>query len=114
MRRTAFDVCSYATINWGGTVHYGDSTAEAVAELNDSLELGLTATELAAIPAQSTVINSGRFGVMWATGAPVIIDGGTQITTAETTFLAKSSAAVLTVDGSEGASITSGTGVISS
>jgi hypothetical protein len=109
---TTFDVCSYATINWGGTVHYGDSTAEAVADLNDSLELGLTATELAALPEQATVINSGRFGVMWATGAPVIIDGGTQITTAETTFLSKSSAAVLTVDGSEGASISSGTGVI--
>lgn len=53
-----FDVGDYALIHWGASAHYGDSTAAAVAALNTSLEIGLTATELAALPEQPTVIDS--------------------------------------------------------
>jgi hypothetical protein len=109
---TRFDVASYGTINWGGTVYYGDSTREAVAQLNEDLELGLTRRELAALPVQSTVINSRRFGVMWQSAGAVTIDGGTQVTTAETMFLAKASAAAIKVDGSQGARLKAGNGVI--
>jgi hypothetical protein len=110
---TRFDVASYATINWGGAaVHYGDSTREAVEQLNDELGLGLSGRELAAIRPQATVIDSRRFGVMWQSTGPVTIDGGTRITTKETMFLSKASAAAVTVDGSGGAELHAGNGIL--
>ena len=107
-----FDVGDYALIHWGASAHYGDSTAAAVAALNTSLEIGLTAAELAALPEQPTVIDAGRFMVLWYAAGSVTIDGGTQVTTGETAFMNKAVAGVLTVDGSQGASITAGNGVI--
>ncbi|HWC84664.1 MAG TPA: hypothetical protein VG756_32295 [Pseudonocardiaceae bacterium] len=107
-----FDVASYATINWGGTVHYGDSTRTAVAALNDSLGIGLSTAELAALTPRPTVITSRRFGVMWQSAGAVTIDGGTQLTSAETTFLLKAAPASITIDGSGGARLRSGTGVL--
>lgn len=50
-----------------------------MAALNVSQDIRLTRAELAAIPSASTVIDSTRFGVMWAqgNGGSVNIDGGT-------------------------------------
>ncbi|MFD9434679.1 hypothetical protein [Streptomyces sp. NPDC060002] len=107
-----FDVGDYALIHWGATAHYGDSTKEAVAALNESLELGLTATELNRLPVRSSVVGAGRFMVLWYAAGSVTIDGGTQVNTGETAFMCKAVAGSVTVDGSEGAGIHAGNGVI--
>ncbi|WP_416985291.1 hypothetical protein [Streptomyces sp. T028] len=107
-----FDVGDYALIHWGASAHYGDSTADAVADLNDSLEIGLTSAELSALDEKSTVVNSGRFMVLWYAAGSVTIDGGTEVNTGETTFMCKAVAGSVTVDGSEGATISAGNGVI--
>ncbi|MHC3473583.1 hypothetical protein ACYF6T_33505 [Streptomyces sp. 7R007] len=107
-----YDVGDYALIHWGASAHYGDSTREAVAALNDSLELGLTKAELRSLPVKSTTIDAGRFMVLWYAAGSVTIDGGTQVNTGETTFMCKAVAASLTVDGSQGARLNPGNGVI--
>lgn len=107
-----FDVGDYVLIAWSGGAHYGDSAADAVAALNEDLELGLTGSELAALDERSCVLNSGRFGFMWYGAAAVTIDGGTRVSTGKTTFLSKASAAAVTVDGSQGATIEAGNGVL--
>ncbi len=111
---TTFDVGSYATINTGGAVYYGNSSASEVASLNTSLGLGLTPRELNALRERPTIINSRRFGVMWHSSAGTVdVSGGTQINTRETTFLDKSAQAVtITVDGSEGARLHPKNGII--
>ncbi|MFF3504631.1 hypothetical protein [Streptomyces sp. NPDC003247] len=107
-----FDVGDYALIHWGASAHYGDSTREAVAELNESLEIGLTASELRKLPVRSTVIDAGRFMVLWYAAGSVAIDGGTQVNTGKTTFMCKAVAGKVTVDGSQGAALNPGNGVI--
>ncbi|MGW1719414.1 hypothetical protein [Streptomyces sp. NPDC002156] len=107
-----FDVGDYALIHWGARAHYGDSTEEAVAALNDSLELGLTSTELKKLPIRPTIIDAGRFMVLWYNAGSVTIDGGTQVRTGETAFMCKAVASTVTVDGSEGATINPGNGII--
>lgn len=107
-----FDVGDYTLIHWGASAHYGDSTKAAVAALNESLEIGLTSAELSSLPVKSTVIDSGRFMVLWYAAGSVTIDGGTQVNTAETTFMCKAVAGSVTVDGSDGAAINPGNGVI--
>ncbi|MEV6160724.1 hypothetical protein AB0L71_02110 [Streptomyces sp. NPDC052052] len=107
-----FDVGDYALIHWGASAHYGDSTKDAVAALNESLELGLTKDELRSLPVKSTRIDAGRFMVLWYAAGSVTIDGGTQVNTGETTFMSKAVAASVTVDGSKGARLNPGNGVI--
>ncbi|MER5789475.1 hypothetical protein [Streptomyces sp. NPDC001980] len=107
-----FDVGDYALIHWGASAHYGDSTKDAVSDLNDSLSLGLTSAELDDLPVRSTTVDAGRFMVMWYAAGSVAIDGGTQVSTGETTFMCKAVAGTVTVDGSDGATITSGNGVL--
>ncbi|MFE2603544.1 hypothetical protein ACFXDI_09365 [Streptomyces mirabilis] len=109
-----FDVGSYATICAGpaASIHYGDSTREAVAALNSSLGLGLTKAELAAVPARITVVNSGHFGFMFFGAGTLKLDGGTVITSAQTTFLNKGQQTSITVDGSDGAQLNPGNGII--
>ena len=109
---TTFDVATYASIVTGGSVVYGDSTKDAVAALNSELELGLSATELAQLPVESTTITSDRFGVMWHNRGTVDISGGTTIATDETLFLDKGQQIGVTVDGSEGATLDAGNGVL--
>ena len=98
-----FDVGDYALIHWGARAHYGDSTREAVAALNESLELGLTDAELRKLPVRPTTVDAGRFMVLWYNAGSVTIDGGTQVRTGETAFMCKAVAGNVTVDGSEGA-----------
>ena len=107
-----FDVGDYALIHWGASAHYGDSTKDAVADLNDSLELGLTSAELNKLPVQSTTVDAGRFMVLWYAAGSVTIDGGTQVNTGETAFVSKAVAGTVTVDGSDGAAVNAGNGVI--
>lgn len=107
-----FDVATYATINRGGAVYYGDSTRAAVAKLNSDLGIGLSAGELARLPVRSTVINSRRFGVMWHGAGSVDVSGGTQLNSRETTFLDKGQQVAIDVDGSQGASLNPGNGTL--
>ena len=109
-----FHHVAYAAISTGGSVYFGDSTRASVAALNTSQDVRLTAAELAAIPVTNTVIDSTRFGVMWAqgNGGSVTIDGRTQLRTAETAFLVKAVKVTIAVDGSQGAQILPGNGVL--
>ena len=109
-----FDVGSYATIIAGpaAVVHYGDSTRDAVAALNTELELGLSKTELAAVPVRSTVVDSGHFGYMFFGAGTLTLDGGTVINSERATFLNKGQQTAITVDGSQGARLNPRDGII--
>jgi hypothetical protein len=106
------DVPTYATISRGSFLFYGDSDPATVAQLNSDLGLGLTAKELAALERRPTIVNSDRFGIMWHGGGTLDVSGGTVFNTGETTFLDKGQAIAITVDGSEGAQLNPGNGVI--
>jgi len=108
-----FDMATFASVIGSGDVYYGDSTSEAVKSLNEKFGLGLTAEELKSIPAKPTVINSRKYGVMWhRSGNPLKVDGGTVFNTAKTTFIVSGVPATITMDGSKGAKINPGNGVI--
>jgi len=108
-----FNIATFASAIGSGDVYYGDSTSEVVAGLNDKFGLGLTDEELKAIPVKSTIINSKKYGVMWhRSGNPLTIDGGTTFNTPKTTFIVSGVPAVLNMDGSKGARINAGNGVI--
>jgi len=107
-----YDVGTYACINTGGTAYYGDSTHAAIAAFNESLDLGLTAGEIAAIIPRNTVINSRRWGFMWHGAGEIHIGGGTIVNSELTTFLNKEQQIVTTVDGSEGAQLNPANGII--
>ncbi len=113
-----FNVPTYASISQGATLYYGDSAPEKVAQLNNSLRMGLTAQELASVPNQGTIVNSLRFGIMWHGGGTsgdagtVDISGATLFTTAEAVFLDKGQAVKVTVDGTSGAKLTPANGII--
>ncbi|NNN35082.1 hypothetical protein HLK59_32900 [Streptomyces sp. S3(2020)] len=111
---TDFDVATWVAISTGSPVVFGDSTQEAVSALNTELELGLTDAELAAIEPRSCVLTSRGFGVMWHSGdgGSVTIGGGTRFSTAETMFLDKAVQMAITVDGSQGAQLQAGNGVL--
>ncbi len=106
--KVAFDVSTLK----GGFLFYGDSTPEAVAQLNTDLKLGLTDKELKAIKNKSTVINSERFGIMSTGDGTIDVSGGTIFNTGETIFLNKGATVAVTVDGSKGAKLKPGNGVI--
>jgi hypothetical protein len=107
-----YDVGTYACINTGGTAYYGDSTHAAIAAFNESLDLGLSNAEIAAITPRNTVINSRRWGFMWHGAGEIHIDGGTVVNSELATFLNKEQQIVTTVDGSEGARLNPANGVI--
>lgn len=107
-----FNVGTYATIFTGGTATYGDSDATTVAALNKSLSLGLTAADLKCLKSRSTVINSRRFGFMWHGWGTLTINGDTQINSPHATFLNKGQQTDVTFDGSKGAQINAGDGII--
>jgi hypothetical protein len=110
---TEFNVADDGAITTGGTVNYGASTPAKMAELNASLHLGLTDEELKAIPQKQSVVNSGRFGIMFhvAKGTVNIADA-TTFNTKDAVFLVRGSAAAINVDGSGGAQLKSAKGVI--
>ncbi|MFT4211092.1 MAG: hypothetical protein QM626_04395 [Microbacterium sp.] len=116
---TTFDVDDYALISTGGTVVFGDSDQESVSALNSTASLGLTDDDIATVTEQPTTIDSDRFGVMWHGGGQtninagsVTVEGATSIHTGETVFQDKANQVAVNVDGSEGASLVSDSGVI--
>jgi hypothetical protein len=109
---TRFDVGTYATIFTGGTATYGDSDPATVAELNQSLGLGLTDAELRGLRRQPTIVNSRRFGFMWHDTGTLTITGGTQVRSPHATFLNKGQNIDVSVDGSQGAALQPGDGIL--
>ncbi len=113
-----FSVPTYASVSSGATLYYGDSSPTRMTELNSSLRLGLTQEEISAMPSQGTLVNSLRFGIMWhgngvsGDAGTAEIDGATAFTTGETVFLDKGQAVKISVDGSDGAKLNPGNGVI--
>ena len=107
-----YDVGTYACIFTGGTATYGDSTREAIESVNSTLGLGLTAREIAALPRRATVINSRRWGFMWHDWGTLTITGGTRVDSPLATFLSKGQQTSITVDGSQGARLNPGNGII--
>ncbi|NTV89840.1 MAG: hypothetical protein HGA22_05690, partial [Clostridiales bacterium] len=105
-------VPDYSVIITGGNAVFGDSTPAKLAELNSSLSLGLDSKELGRLDARKTTVNSGRFGIMWHGQGTVDISGGTVFNTEKTVFLDKGAPVIINVDGSEGARLNPGNGVI--
>ncbi len=107
------DMATFASAIGSGDVYYGDCSPKVVAKLNKEFDLGLTQEEIKSIPVKPTIINSRNHAVMWhRSGNPLTIDGGTTINTAKSTFLVSGVPAALTMDGSGGAQINTGNGVI--
>jgi len=110
---TEFNMATFASCIGSGDVYYGDSSPEVVAALNKKFDLGLTDKEIQAMPKKSTIINSRKYGVMWhRSGNPLTVDGGTIFNTAKTTFIVSGVPATIKMDGSKGANINAGNGVI--
>lgn len=107
-----FDVGSYAAINTGGSAYYGDSTRDAVASYNSSLDLGLTDAEIRSLRPRNTVIDSRRWGFMWHAAGEIGIGGGTVVNSELATFLNKNQQISVTVDGSGGARLNPANGII--
>ena len=108
-----FDVATFAAISTGGSVAFADSTRDAVATLNTEADLRLSEGELAAIEPRQSVVDSRGFGVMWHSGdGDGAAGGGTRFTTAETMFLDKGKQMSIVVDGSQGAHLHAGNGVL--
>ncbi len=97
----------------GGDIVLGDSTPEAVAALNEELDLGLTAEELAAIPLQGTIVNAKRFGFVVSGAGEITIGGNARIHTGEAFVMNMGqSGLVVNVDGSQGATIAADNGIL--
>ncbi len=111
------NVADYAAIVTGGHVVYAASSKETVFRLNSELKLGLAPAELVSLTPSETHVNSKRFGVMmWGDSSvdvsTVKIMDGTIFDTAEAVFLDKGLTASIDVDGSKGAQLHSGNGII--
>ncbi|WP_252131608.1 hypothetical protein [Clostridium caldaquaticum] len=105
-------VPDYALIITGGSGIFGASTRTNLDKLNTSLKLGLTSKDLDAIEEKQTTVKSSRFGVMWHGDGSVSVKDGTTFDTGKTTFLVKGASAHIDVDGSKGAQLKSGNGVL--
>jgi hypothetical protein len=112
-------------VDTGGSIlHFGASEPDLMARLNEELALGLTPAELRALPERQTVVKSRRFGMMLSS-SPVIpeemlnrprafveIKDGTGFDTGETVFLDKGLAVHFAIDGSNGARLHAGNGIL--
>jgi len=108
-----FDIATLASGMDSGSLTFGDSTREAVEALNEELGLGLTAKELESIPVKQTIINSGYQGILWhGTGGKLTITGGTIIKTKGAMFIDKGAYTDIQVDGSQGARLNPGNGIM--
>lgn len=104
--------CTSVTLK-GGHLFYGDSSRTAVSKLNADLDWRLTDQELQTIPEKNTVVNSKQFGVMCTSSKSTInVTGGTIFNTGDTVFLNKGKTLDVFVDGSQGAQLNPGNGVI--
>ncbi|MFT4083495.1 MAG: Ig-like domain-containing protein [Nocardioides sp.] len=113
---TTIDAGSYGSVithNGDADVHWGDSGADSVAELNSSLDLGLTDDELAALSDQPTTVTAGKNAAVFNSEGNLVVDGDTTANAGDAVFMDRgtSTAASVTVDGSEGASFNSDDGI---
>jgi len=110
-----FDVATYAAImTGGGSITFDDSTPENIAALNEELDLQLTAEEMAAIESKGNHIKTGGSAIMIfdASGGSAEMGGSTVVEAGRAVFLTRSGVAEITVDGSQGAQLSSDIGVI--
>jgi hypothetical protein len=106
-------VPDYSLIITGGNAILGASTPETLSQLNSDLKLGLSNNELKSIEKKPTIVKSGRFGVMWHGKGYVKIKDDTILDCKKTIFLIRGSGgAEMYVDGSKGAKLNTGNGVI--
>ncbi len=109
---STFDVPDYGVIITGGNAVFGASAPATLQRLNTELKLGLGTSELAAIKRRPTVLRSRRFGVMWHGDGSVKVGDDTVIDTGMSTFLVKGASAKIDLDGTGGARLRAGNGVI--
>ena len=110
-----FDVATYAAImTGGGSITFDDSTPENIAALNEELDLQLTAEEMAAIESKGNHIKTGGSAIMIfdASGGSAEMGGSTVVEAGRAVFLTRSGVAEITVDGAQGAQLSSDIGVI--
>lgn len=111
-----FDVATYAGVmTMGGSIYFDDSTPENVQALNEELDLRLTEEEMAAFESRGNVLKTGGSALMLfnteaRTAATVL--GSTVIDAGRACFLTRSGLADITVDGAQGAQLSSEIGVI--
>jgi hypothetical protein len=109
---STFNVADYGVIITGGNAVFGASTPATLRRLNDELKLGLSEPQLSAIKQQPTVLHSRRFGVMWHGDGSVKVGDDTVFDTGLTSFLVKGAGATISIDGTRGAQLHAGNGVI--
>ncbi|MCC7462270.1 MAG: hypothetical protein IT480_07390 [Gammaproteobacteria bacterium] len=109
---STFNVPDYGVIITGGNAIFGASTPATLQRLNAELKLGLGAKELTSIRQRPTVLRSKRFGVMWHGDGSVKVGDDTVFDTGLTSFLVKGASAKISLDGTGGAKLRAGNGVI--
>lgn len=109
---STFNVPDYGVIITGGNAVFGASTPATLQRLNAELRLGLGAKELTSIRQRPTVLRSKRFGVMWHGDGSVKVVDDTVFDTGLSAFLVKGAGAKISIDGSRGAKLRAGNGVI--
>lgn len=102
----------YGMIITGGTGIFAASTSQNVKTANSDLKLGLTLNEMKALKEAQTTVKSDRFGVMCHGSGNIYVKDGTIFDAGETTFLVKGTNANINVDGSKGAQLKTGNGVL--
>jgi hypothetical protein len=78
----------------------------------DNRSARLERRALKALKVKPTIVDSDRFGVMWHGSRSVDVSEKTVISTDESLFLNKGQAVDITVDGSQGAKLKTGNGVL--
>ena len=110
---TDFDVATQGVAAKGCNLWFGDSNATAVSQLNTQYSLGLTTKEIKSLASKHTVVNSGRWIIMWHGGGGTMdVSGGTLFHSKEAVILDKGQSPIMTIDGSQGAKLLSDNGVI--
>jgi hypothetical protein len=109
---STFNVADFGVIITGGNVIFAASTPATLQRLNTELKLWLGAKELAAIKRRPTVLHSKRFGAMWHGDGSVTVSDDTVIDTGLSAFLVKGASAKINLDGTGGAKLHAGNGVI--
>jgi hypothetical protein len=109
---SSISVPDYGAIVVGGHLVFADSDPATVGRLNNEMQLGLGAAEIAALPTANTSVLSKRFGVLVWGDATIDISGNSRFDTGESVFLVKSAKAEISVDGARGAQLRSRNGVL--
>lgn len=113
----SFYGCDFSAPDYGaiisGIITFGASSMEKVSELNNDLNLGLSKEALKNIVEKQTIVNSGRFGILFSKASGIAnITDGTIFNTKKAVFLVQGAAAEINVDGSDGVQLNSGNAII--